>query len=118
MDEDGYLFIVGRKSEIIKSGSYRIGPREIEEALVALADVADAAVVGRPDEIMGEVPVAFVVPRTPGTCSPDVLLEELRRSLPRHKLPREVFLVETLPRTPTGKLRRIELQERLRAQAS
>jgi len=117
MDEDGYLFIVGRKSDIIKSGSYRIGPREIEEVLMGLADVADAAVVGRPDEILGEVPVAFVVPRIKGTCSADAMLEELRRLLPRHKVPREILLVDALPRTGTGKLRRIELQERLRTVA-
>jgi len=111
-DEDGYIYIVGRKSDIIKSGSYRIHPQEIEEAILALEGVAEAAVVGRPDETWGEAPVAFVVPApsASGLSGRDVL-EHCRRLLPRYKRVREVRLVKSLPKTPSGKVLRSKLRD-------
>ncbi|MBX3438175.1 MAG: acyl--CoA ligase [Planctomycetaceae bacterium] len=110
-DEDGYLYIVGRKSDMIKSGSYRISPHEIEDIILRHEDVAEAAVVGQPDEIWGEVPVAFVVPAGDSTVDADALLERCRRTLPRYKLPKRIHVIESLPRTASGKIRRSELRK-------
>lgn len=111
-DAEGYLYIVGRKSDIIKSGAYRINPKEIEEVILTVAGVAEVAVAGVPDEIWGEAPVAFVV-RSAGdaTATEPEILECCRRHLPRYKLVREVRFVESLPRTATGKIRRSALRE-------
>jgi acyl-CoA synthetase (AMP-forming)/AMP-acid ligase II len=112
MDDEGFMFIVGRKSDMIKSGAYRISPQEIEGVLVELNEVAEAAVVGKPDEIFGEIPVAFVVPAPDGTCTPEIVLAHAQRTLPRYKAVREVHIVETLPRTSSGKVRRTELRRK------
>jgi acyl-CoA synthetase (AMP-forming)/AMP-acid ligase II len=112
-DEEGFFWIVGRKSDMIKSGAYRIGPEEVEEVLRGVEGVGDVAVVGQPDEVFGEVPVAFVVPA--GCASAETILEEARRRLPRHKWIRAVRLIDALPRTTSGKVRRGVLRERLRA---
>ncbi|HLJ10130.1 MAG TPA: class I adenylate-forming enzyme family protein [Planctomycetaceae bacterium] len=112
MDEDGYLYIVGRKSDIIKSGAYRINPKEIEEVILSLKPVAEVAVVGLPDEIWGEAPVAFVVASAgAGSIDEGQIIEHCRQNLPRYKLVREVRFVETLPRTASGKIRRTFLRE-------
>ena len=113
VDEDGYLYIVGRRAEIIKSGAYRISPTEIEELLLGLDEIAEAAVVGFPDPIWGEAPVAFVV-ATPGAVplNADGILEYCRTQLPRHKQLREVRIKKaSLPRTVSGKIRRSELRQ-------
>lgn len=109
-DGDGYIFIVGRKGELIKTGAHRVSPSEIEQAIEQLEGVADCAVVGRPDEMLGEAIVAFVVAR------PDSPLDDVRvgrwcfEQLPRFKQPAEIRLVPSLPRTPAGKLQRGELR--------
>lgn len=109
-DEDGYLYIVGRKSDIIKSGAYRINPKEIEEVILAVSGVVEVAVAGLPDEIWGEAPVAFVVASPGGGAPTDAeILDHCRQHLPRYKLVREIRFVESLPRTASGKVRRGEL---------
>ena len=110
-DADGYLYIVGRNSDIIKSGAYRINPKEIEEVILAVPGVAEVAVAGLPDEIWGEAPVAFVV-RSPGALSPSdkEILDYCRRQLPRYKQVREIRFAASLPRTASGKVRRGELR--------
>jgi acyl-CoA synthetase (AMP-forming)/AMP-acid ligase II len=109
MDEDGYLYIVGRQSDIIKCGAYRISPKEIEEAILELDGVAEVAVTGRPDELLGEAPVALVVPEGDGLLSPQAVLDHCREALPRHKMVREVRLVPALPKAASGKVRRSDL---------
>ncbi len=110
-DEDGYLYIVGRKNDMIKSGAYRISPHEIEDVVLRYEDVAEVAVVGQADEIWGEVPVAFVVAANQSsTIDTDALMECCRRTLPRYKLPKRIHVVEMLPRTASGKIRRAELR--------
>lgn len=111
VDEDGYIYIVGRRNDIIKYGAYRMNPKEIEDVILGLDGVAEVAVVGLPDEIWGESPTAFVVPslneRTP---SHHEILEHCRRNLPRYKLVREIHLVDSLPKTSSGKVKRAELR--------
>lgn len=112
VDDDGYLFIVGRKNDIIKSGAYRINPKEIEDVILEVRGVAETAVVGIPDEIMGESPVAFVVrSSTDDATDADKIHNHCRRHLPRYKLAREIRFVESLPKTSTGKVKRAELRD-------
>ena len=113
VDADGYVWIVGRQDDVIKSGAYRISPQEIEEALAELPGIAHVAVVGAPDEFLGEVPVAFVVRDGTGLTEEGVLRAAQLR-LPRYKSVRRVYLVDDLPRTTSGKVKRAELRERLR----
>jgi len=111
VDEDGYIFIVGRKSDIIKSGAYRINPKEIEEVILKLTGVAEVAVVGMPDEIQGESLTAFVVgSENEETIEEQAIFEHCREQLPRYKMIREVRFVESLPKTASGKVRRAELK--------
>ena len=119
IDEDGYIYIVGRRSDLIKSGSYRINPREIEEVILEVENVAEVAVVGGPDEILGEVVVAFVVPSVLGNGpSEEAVIEHCKRALPRYKQVRRVRVVEALPKTSNNKVKRVELRRQCAARDS
>ncbi|MCL6517885.1 AMP-binding protein [Alicyclobacillus sp.] len=113
MDEDGYLYFSGRADDIITSAGYRIGPFEVESALMGHPAVAEAAAIGVPDERRGEVVKAFVVLR-PGYSPSDALAEELqqfvKRGLSAHAYPRAIAFVEELPKTPSGKVQRYLLR--------
>ena len=117
-DEDGYLWFVGRADDVITSSAYRIGPFEVESALVEHRAVAEAAVVGKPDELRGEIVKAFVALK-PGFEPSDELARELQDHVKRltapYKYPREIEFVAELPKTVSGKIRRVELRERERA---
>jgi fatty acid CoA ligase FadD36 len=103
---DGMHRIVGRESiDMIKSGGYRVGAGEIETALLGHPGVAEVAVVGLADEDLGQRIVAFVV----GDAAPDELIEYVSQQLSVHKRPREVRLVESLPRNAMGKVLKKEL---------
>ena len=103
IDDDGLVRIVGRAStDLIKSGGYRIGAGEIEDALLAHPAVREAAVVGRDDDDLGQRIVAFVV--TEGTCTEQELVDFVARELSHHKRPREVVFVPSLPRNAMGKV--------------
>lgn len=111
MDEDGYIFIAGRESDMIKSGAHRIGPKEIEDVVEKLDEVSQCAVVGVPDELLGEAIVAFVVPVGGKTVTPQQVLKQCHDHLPRFKMPGHIRVVDNLPRTDTGKLKRNQLKE-------
>lgn len=111
MDEDGFIYIVGRESEIIKSGAHRISPYEIEDAVCRAPGVREAAVVGLPDELMGHVIAAFVVTEPGQAIDRQALLRSCLGDLPRFKLPERIFMIDELPRTASGKVRRKELVE-------
>jgi len=113
-DDDGYLWFVSRKDDVINSMGYRIGPGEIEESLMGHPAVALCAVVGVPDEIRGQVPKAFVVLRDghrPSAELADALQDHVRSRLAAHEVPRQIAFVEDLPRTTTGKIMRRALRE-------
>ncbi|MBE3586398.1 AMP-binding protein [Desulfofundulus thermocisternus] len=114
-DEDGYLWFVGRADDVILTSGYRIGPFEVESALLEHPAVAESAVVSSPDEIRGEVVKAFVV-LAPGYQPSDELVKELQEHVKKvtapYKYPRKVEFVESLPKTISGKIRRVELRER------
>jgi len=101
---DGYYTLCGRKSDLIISGGFNIYPREIEEFLEEQPEVAEAAVVGRPDAIRGESPVAFVALRS--AVEPDELARRCRAKLASFKTPREFRVVQRLPRNAMGKVQK------------
>jgi fatty acid CoA ligase FadD36 len=108
IDGDGMHRIVGRESvDLIKSGGFRVGAGEIETALLGHPGVAEVAVVGLPDEDLGQRIVAFVV----GEADPDALIEFVAQQLSVHKRPREVRLVDSLPRNAMGKVLKKELAQ-------
>ena len=109
-DDDGYLYIVDRFKDMIVSGGENIASSEVERVLYEHASVLEAAVVGRPDERWGEVPVAFVVLRPDATATPDVLLEHCRTQLARFKVPKDIMFLDALPRNPSGKVLKRELR--------
>jgi malonyl-CoA/methylmalonyl-CoA synthetase len=102
--EDGYYTLCGRKSDLIISGGFNIYPREIEEFLQEQDEVAEAAVIGVPDRVRGEVPVAYVVLRSAIDCA--VLAERCRARLASFKAPREFIALERLPRNAMGKVQK------------
>jgi acyl-coenzyme A synthetase/AMP-(fatty) acid ligase len=116
-DEDGYFWFVGRADDVIISAGYRIGPFEVESALIEHPAVAEAAVVASPDEIRGEVVKAFVI-LAPGHQPSEQLVQDLQEHVKRvtapYKYPREVEFSAELPKTISGKIRRVELRQRER----
>ena len=113
-DEDGYFWFVGRADDVIISAGYRIGPFEVESALKEHPAVAESAVVASPDEMRGEVVKAFVILAPGYTASPALaseLQEHVKRVTAPYKYPREIEFVESLPKTISGKIRRVELRE-------
>src|SRR5262245_62998387 len=101
---DGYIRIVGRRAtDLIKSGGYKIGAGEIENALLEHPNVAEAAVTGQPDDDLGERIVAWVVPAGPPPTA-DELADHVARLLAPHKRPRVVHFLESLPRNEMGKV--------------
>jgi len=111
-DADGFLFYRGRAKEVLKIGGHRVSPLEIELVIARHPDVADAAVVGVKDDLMGEVPGAVVVPRPGATPSAAELLQFCRERLPAYQIPVSFAFVEALPRNESGKLQRAELAAR------
>jgi fatty-acyl-CoA synthase len=111
-DEDGYLYIVDRLKDMIVSGGENIASSEVERVLYEHESIVEAAVVGRPDDRWGEVPVAYVVVSSAVTTTPEELIEHCRRQLARFKVPKHVELVDALPRNPSGKVLKRELRNR------
>ncbi len=114
MDDDGYLWYQGRSDDVIKSAGYRIGPAEIESCLVKHPAVANAAVIGKPDEARGAIVKAFIVLQ-PGFAKDQKLVEEIqthvRGRLAPYEYPREIEFIDALPMTTTGKVQRRELRK-------
>lgn len=114
VDEDGYYFFTSPEDDIILMGGYRIAPFEVETTLISHPAVAEAAVVGVPDALRGELLEAFVALST-GHYVSDELIEELkdhvRQHYAAHAYPRFIHFIESLPKTPTGKIRRVQLRQ-------
>jgi len=113
-DDDGYLTLVDRVKDLIIRGGENIYPKEIEDILYAHPAVLEAAVVGQPDPVFGEQPVAFVTLRPGFDTAPEELIEHCRQSLARYKVPRRLHIEDTLPKNAVGKVAKPVLRERLK----
>jgi long-chain acyl-CoA synthetase len=110
LDEDGYLFILDRKKDMILFHGMNVYPREIEEVLYRHPRVAEAAVVGKPDRHRGEVPVAFVSLKEGGGDAAQELIAWCRQYLAGYKVPHTVVILDRLPRNAAGKIVKGELK--------
>ncbi|RWL48610.1 MAG: AMP-dependent synthetase [Mesorhizobium sp.] len=109
MDEEGYLYFIGRGDEIIKSRGEKVAPKEVENVLVNIPGVKEAAVVGVPDELLGQAVKAFVVIEQGRIVGERQLQMECQRQLENFMVPKSIVIVPSLPRTDTGKLKKVAL---------
>jgi len=110
LDADGYLYVTGRRTDMMIIAGENVWPQEIEDAIQSHPDVLECAVKGVADETRGEVPKAFVVAKPDETLSQQAILDHCRERLPRHKVPKDIEFLESLPKGPTGKVIRRALQ--------
>ena len=115
MHPDGYVELRDRLKDIVISGGENIATIEVEQALVAHPSVAEAAVVGAPDEQWGEIPIAFVTARGGEEIDPDQLIAFARERLARFKVPKRIVVLDELPKTGTGKIQKFELRGKVSA---
>ena len=115
IDEEGYFWFEGRNDDIIVSSGYTIGPFEVEDALTKHPAVKECAVVASPDEIRGNVVKAFIVLQDREDADNPNLIKELqnhvKQSTAPYKYPRKIEFIEELPKTSSGKIRRVELRQ-------
>jgi acyl-coenzyme A synthetase/AMP-(fatty) acid ligase len=111
VDEDGFIFIVDRKSDFIKSSGHRVSSQEVEAKILELTQVVSAAAVGVPDESLGEAIVVFVVLQSGAGLSAEEIIDYCRRSLARHMTPKQVMVVKALPVNANGKVMKAALRE-------
>ncbi|MEM9730086.1 MAG: AMP-binding protein, partial [Myxococcota bacterium] len=114
LDERGYIRITDRLKDMFIVGGFNAYPAEIENTLLNMPGIGEAAVIGIPDERLGEVGMAFVVPAPGETVSPEEVIDWSRRNMANFKVPRRVQVIDTLPRNATGKVVKFELRERAR----
>lgn len=117
-DADGYFWFVGRADDVIKSSGYRIGPFEVESVLLEHPAVLEAAVVGKPDAVRGQIVKAFVILRPEAAASDEMkheLQQHCKHTAAPYKYPREIEFVAALPKTISGKTRRVELRQPVHA---
>ncbi|MEW6533039.1 MAG: long-chain-fatty-acid--CoA ligase [Thermodesulfobacteriota bacterium] len=113
LDEDGYLFLVDRKSDLIITSGTNIYPAEIEQVLYSHPKVALAAVIGVPDELKGELPKAFIVLKKGEICTEQEIIDFVKSHIAKYKAPRMVAFVDSLPQGPSGKILKRELRKKL-----
>ena len=109
-DPEGYLYVDGRSKDMIISGGENIYPAEIENLLIESPDIAEASVIGRPDERWGEIVVAVVVPKADHRVSSEQVMKLLEGRIARYKHPKEVIVVDALPKTALGKIRKEDVR--------
>jgi fatty-acyl-CoA synthase len=114
MDEDGYLTVIDRKKDMIKTGGVNVASREVEEAIYQFEGVSEVAVIGVPDPYWIEAVTAVIVPKAGATINTKALDAFLRERLAAFKVPKHYVLVDSLPRNPSGKILKRELRERFR----
>jgi fatty-acyl-CoA synthase len=118
LDEEGYLHILGRKKEVIIRGGFNVYPREVEDRLHAHPAVLDVAVVGVPEEVLGEIACACIVPVEGAIVTGEEIKEFCRETMAEYKVPDIVRFLDSFPLTGSGKVRRVELARTVRAEES
>jgi len=111
MDEDGFLYVSGRKDDMLKVGGKKVSAREIEDAVASLSCVQEAAVIGVSHPILGQAAKAFVVLKPTFIHIEDDIKMMLDKKLPRYKLPSQICIVSNLPKNSSGKIMRKELEK-------
>jgi long-chain acyl-CoA synthetase len=111
MDEDGFFYLVDRAKDQINAAGYKVWPREVEDALVEHEAVKEAAVIGVPDEYRGETVKAFVSLKADTSVEPDELIAFCKERMAAYKYPRQVEIIDEVPKTATGKILRRELRD-------
>jgi len=114
VDEDGFIYIVDRTADFIKSHGYRVSSQQVEAAILQLTDVVAAAVIGEPDLAAGEAIVAYVVMRKGSDLSPTGIMAHCSQQLPRYMWPKEVIVLDSLPLSAQGKIVKSVLREQRR----
>jgi len=109
IDEDGYVYLIGRKKDMILVGGMNVYPSEIEQCLFSHPQILEAAVIGIPDKDRGEMPKAFIVLRPGSTSEPKEFILYCRKYLANYKCPRQVVILDCLPKNPTGKVDKKQL---------
>ncbi len=113
IDDDGNLHITDRKKDMFIVGGFNAYPAEIEQAMLQHPDIAQVSVIGVPDERLGEIGCAFVIPRTGAQPEPDEIIAWCRETMANFKVPRRVVIVDDLPTNPTGKVQKFVLRDRI-----
>ncbi len=117
VDEEGYIYIVDRKGDFIKSLGYRVSSQQVEASILEMPEVVSAAVIGEPDTALGEAIIAFVVLKKGSLLSTEEILDHCRQNLARHMIPKEIVLIDSLPKNTNDKVVKSALRE-MRKQAS
>lgn len=113
VDEDGYIYIVDRKADFIKSFGYRVSSQQVEACILEMGEVVAAAAVGVPDDMQGEAIVVFVTVCSKSKMTQDMIIAHCRSRLPRHMMPKNAIIVDGLPMSAQGKVLKSELRKRL-----
>ncbi|MDX1701803.1 MAG: fatty acid--CoA ligase family protein, partial [Melioribacteraceae bacterium] len=111
IDSDGFIYIDGRSSDMIKSGANRISPKEIEEVIAELKEVLEVAVVGVPDNILGQIIKAVIVLRPGKNLDMRDVKAYCKKNLADYKVPKRIDFIDAIPKTASGKIQRYKLQE-------
>ncbi|PGM64833.1 o-succinylbenzoate--CoA ligase [Bacillus cereus] len=115
VDEDGFVYIVGRKKEMIISGGENIYPLEVEQVINRLSEVCEVAVIGTQHLKWGEVPIAFVVKKSRSVLTEKEVIDHCRLFLAKYKIPKEIVFLEELPKNATGKIQKVQLVNQLKS---
>jgi len=110
-DDEGFLYFLGRKDDMIKSKGERVSPKEVENIICEIEGVAESAVIGVPDEILGKAIKAFVTPVKGSKLTDKTILKYCANNLETFKIPKYVILIDSLPRTPNGKIDKKALEK-------
>ncbi|WP_237569216.1 class I adenylate-forming enzyme family protein [Mycolicibacterium lacusdiani] len=118
VDEDGYVFIVDRRDDFIKSWGYRVSSQEVEAAALRMPQLVSAAAIGVPDDVAGEAIVLFVTVAPDSAITTDAVAAACRRSLPKHMVPKQVVVLDGMPLNASGKIAKTRLRDLAAARAS
>lgn len=108
-DDEGFLFIVGRKKEMIISGGENIYPLEVEQVISQMEGIAEVAVVGNADPLWGEVPAAFIVKENGSALTEEAVIQHCQGNLAKYKIPKKVTFLKEMPKNATGKIQKTKL---------